>query len=471
MKKSIQLFFCLGIFVALIDKTYAIPPPDFIFSVGSQLIQIFALVFIFVSTFFASFYQFIKVMFRKINIPKWVLILVGLSILAGSFGLAYWYDQYQQKKAYQEWEAQSEANNESPKEEVEIFNDSLEVIEPKIEELGEGSVETQDEYVEFIENFYQDLEDKKYKEVYEVGTKKHNYETFVSLYKNVEDIEVNSIVENVAQDYDFNVILDENGYLTTYNVNMVLGKNELDNIFIRRSSSEEIVSIPKVIEGDTSAAYISNTNFKKLIDSGSEVFVLDAREDEEYNIGYFPGSTHIRKADLQDGQWSNLPKDTEIYVLCWSGIRGKEVADFLVSKGLKAIYLEEGADSWVTFGGDWIGEIKFSSFYKDERYRKLITYEGVITETNNGTILVDAREKDRYDTWHIPNSVNISVINTPTRELEDVLSTLPVNSRVITVCDDVVNCFDARVTGVRLEGKGHTFLGRYNKPWEYRGRN
>jgi hypothetical protein len=40
-------------------------------------------------------------------------------------------------------------------------------------------------------------------------------------------------------------------------------------------------------------------------------------------------------------------------------------------------------------------------------------------------------------------------------------------SRVITVCDGYVNCFDAKITGVELEQRGHTFLGRYNKPWEY----
>ena len=50
--------------------------------------------------------------------------------------------------------------------------------------------------------------------------------------------------------------------------------------------------------------------------------------------------------------------------------------------------------------------------------------------------------------------------------MEDVLSAVPPGP-FITICDDFVSCFDARVAGVKLEEKGHEFLGRYNKPWDW----
>jgi len=52
-------------------------------------------------------------------------------------------------------------------------------------------------------------------------------------------------------------------------------------------------------------------------------------------------------------------------------------------------------------------------------------------------------------------------------EIEKTFGQVPANSQVITVCDAYVNCFDAKITGVELERRGHQFLGRYNKPWEY----
>lgn len=61
-------------------------------------------------------------------------------------------------------------------------------------------------------------------------------------------------------------------------------------------------------------------------------FVLDAREDEEYEYGFYVGSTHIRFADILDGQWSTLPTDKVVYIMCWSGIRGSEVASTFVKR-------------------------------------------------------------------------------------------------------------------------------------------
>lgn len=207
---------------------------------------------------------------------------------------------------------------------------------------------------------------------------------------------------------------------------------------------------------------IKNEDFGKLLENESGIFILDAREDEEYGIGRMPGSTHIRFADLLDGAWKNLPADQEIYVLCWSGIRGKELTDFLRSQGVNARYLEEGVDGWVAFGGKWDGEIKFSKVYKAAQYNKMLSKAEFEKEVAGGAFVVDSRVKENYEKAHVEGSINLALIYTPSKDIEKSLDSVPAGRSVVTICDGWVSCFDAKIIGIKLEKKGHTFIGRYN---------
>lgn len=214
--------------------------------------------------------------------------------------------------------------------------------------------------------------------------------------------------------------------------------------------------------------FVTNQEFKTLTDNPkNDYLVLDTREDLEYENGYFPGSIHIRFADLKAGRWLELPKDKFVYVICWSGIRGKEVAEFLRTKKISGSYLEKGANGWFEFGGKWIGNIKFGEKYTDKKYQIVFETAEVKKQVQKGVILVDTREPDKFKKGHIAGSINIPIMYTATINLENTFSQVPKNSQIITVCDDYVNCFDAKITGVELEERGHLFLGRYNKPWEY----
>lgn len=207
---------------------------------------------------------------------------------------------------------------------------------------------------------------------------------------------------------------------------------------------------------------ITNEEFAATEDA----FVLDAREDEEYEYGFYSGSTHIRFADILDGQWAMLPTDRVVYVMCWSGIRGSEVASYLREKGIVAQALEEGASGWVEDGGAWEGEILFLSVYAGEQYTKLFSTNETKALQEEGVVLVDTRRPDE-DSKNIPGSVFVSAFYTPTPELEALLVQVPPDSRFITICDDFVSCFDAKIVGVKLEKHGNTFLGRYASPWEF----
>ena len=84
---------------------------------------------------------------------------------------------------------------------------------------------------------------------------------------------------------------------------------------------------------------------------------------------------------------------------------------------------------------------------------------------NQGVKLVDSRPPWKFKQSSLPNSVNIPLMYTPTSNLEGAFGQLSGGGEVIVICDDYVNCFDAKLTGVELERRGYTFLGRYNKPW------
>jgi rhodanese-related sulfurtransferase len=216
------------------------------------------------------------------------------------------------------------------------------------------------------------------------------------------------------------------------------------------------------------ALVMTNDAFRKMTNGNTAQYVvLDARENIEYENGRYPSSTHIRFADLKAGRWIELPRDRQVVVLCWSGIRGREVAEFLRSKKIVASYLEDGANGWVQDHGRWDGNILFGSKYSEERFRLVFDTPAVRQSVAAGVVLVDTREPSVYAKSHIRGSVNIPTMYTPTADFDRAFAQVAPGSRVITVCDGYVNCFDAKITGVELEQRGHTFLGRYNKPWEY----
>lgn len=210
---------------------------------------------------------------------------------------------------------------------------------------------------------------------------------------------------------------------------------------------------------------ISNDAFRVL--ESLKPFILDAREDEEYGYGRYPGSTHIRFADLMNGEWAKIPTNQPVYVFCWSGIRGEMVATFLRTKGIRAQYIENGSDGWVRDGGVWEGKVSFAVEYPEERYSKLITTAEAHAAVSSGVLLVDTRDSVTFAKSHIAGSINISAIFTPSNTLADEVAAVPIRATVITVCDSFVSCFDAKIVALKLEASGHTFLGRYNTPWDY----
>jgi rhodanese-related sulfurtransferase len=209
---------------------------------------------------------------------------------------------------------------------------------------------------------------------------------------------------------------------------------------------------------------VTNSDFEQ---QAEDAFILDAREDEEYEIGHYPGSTHIRFADLLAGKWEVLPRDRLVFVICWSGIRGSEISAYLRERGIMAQALENGVSGWVEAGGIFEGEIAFSAVYSDPQYTKIFSTDEIKELQQQNVLTVDTRQESASKPHPILGSVAISAIYTPTEELESELSRVPSSARIVTICEDFVTCFDAKIIGIKLEKRGNIFLGRYATPWEY----
>jgi rhodanese-related sulfurtransferase len=349
-----------------------------------------------------------------------------------------------------------------------------------------SKVNLSDNSAKFINEYYENIANGNLERAYEMSKQTVSFNTFQSWYLKTTKIVLDKLVRIDAQKSSIELILYEGNTFTRYGVLMTLNLKGLYPISVDKSEVKILAQgsiVDKNISFDnkaiskeynfftnneTTVGVIKNQEFKKITDSArKDYIVLDARENIEYENGYFPGSLHIRFADLKAGRWLELPKDKFIYVICWSGMRGKEVAEFLRAKKIVAAYLENGANGWVEFGGQWQGSINFGEKYADDKYQVVFDTAEVKKKVKEGVILVDTREPYKFEQWHIAGSINIPIMYTSTIKVEEVFAQVPAGSKIITVCDGYINCFDAKITGVELERRGHQFLGRYNKPWEY----
>lgn len=205
---------------------------------------------------------------------------------------------------------------------------------------------------------------------------------------------------------------------------------------------------------------VSTKDFFEIVENLGEVVLLDIREGPEVEAGFLPGSKYVRFADVFSGGWKELDKEKEFYVLCWSGLRGKIVADFLVKKGMKAYFLENGISGWYFQGGSFVGDIYLQSSYPDPIHSYEITSEEASELVGNGAYVLDSRSDGSFVSDHIAGSSYATTLGVPTKDLEDAYKNIPKNKEVILVCNNLVSCFDARITGMELANRGYHYVGR-----------
>jgi rhodanese-related sulfurtransferase len=80
-----------------------------------------------------------------------------------------------------------------------------------------------------------------------------------------------------------------------------------------------------------------------------KAFVLDVREDWEFEAGHAPTAHHIPLNSVPE-RLAELPKDQTIWIICKSGGRSMKAANFLEPQGFDVVSVAGGTDGWIEAG-------------------------------------------------------------------------------------------------------------------------
>jgi rhodanese-related sulfurtransferase len=78
-------------------------------------------------------------------------------------------------------------------------------------------------------------------------------------------------------------------------------------------------------------------------------YLLDVREQDEWDAGHAPEAVHIPMRQLGD-RAGEIPRDQEVFVICRSGQRSAQVTVALNQAGWLAKTVDGGMQSWAEAG-------------------------------------------------------------------------------------------------------------------------
>ncbi|MCP2338056.1 rhodanese-like domain-containing protein [Actinomadura rupiterrae] len=78
-------------------------------------------------------------------------------------------------------------------------------------------------------------------------------------------------------------------------------------------------------------------------------YLLDVREQYEWDAGHAPDAVHIPMGELSD-RAAEVPRDREILVICRSGMRSAQVTVALNQAGWTAKNVDGGMKRWAEAG-------------------------------------------------------------------------------------------------------------------------
>lgn len=92
------------------------------------------------------------------------------------------------------------------------------------------------------------------------------------------------------------------------------------------------------------APALSPQDFKKWLDEGRDITVLDTRNDYEISFGTFHNAVNLHLKDFSDiaHATDQLPKDKTIVMFCTGGIRCEKAAIHFLNHGYKDVYQLDG---------------------------------------------------------------------------------------------------------------------------------
>lgn len=91
---------------------------------------------------------------------------------------------------------------------------------------------------------------------------------------------------------------------------------------------------------------------KRRLDADANLYLIDVREDDEWQALRIPGAIHIPKDELAAVIEEKIPnRNKPIYLHCKGGVRSLHAASTLLNLGYKEIYsIDGGIAEWATAG-------------------------------------------------------------------------------------------------------------------------
>ncbi|WP_067489809.1 rhodanese-like domain-containing protein [Actinomadura hibisca] len=80
-----------------------------------------------------------------------------------------------------------------------------------------------------------------------------------------------------------------------------------------------------------------------------DAYLLDVREQDEWDAGHAPEAVHIPMGELSD-RAGEIPRDREVFVICRSGMRSAQVTVALNQAGWLARNVTGGMKRWAEAG-------------------------------------------------------------------------------------------------------------------------
>nr|WP_207400691.1 rhodanese-like domain-containing protein [Actinomadura roseirufa] len=84
-------------------------------------------------------------------------------------------------------------------------------------------------------------------------------------------------------------------------------------------------------------------------DVPQDAYLLDVREQNEWDAGHAPAAVHIPMGQLGD-RAAEVPRDQEVFVICRSGARSAQVTVALNQAGWLARNVDGGMKGWAEAG-------------------------------------------------------------------------------------------------------------------------
>ncbi|MDA3845168.1 MAG: rhodanese-like domain-containing protein [Vallitaleaceae bacterium] len=92
---------------------------------------------------------------------------------------------------------------------------------------------------------------------------------------------------------------------------------------------------------------ISPEEANSKLAEGTEVLLIDVREQSEYDSGHIPGSILLPVGTIEQEVEAMIPSyDTPLIVYCRSGNRSRTAADILLELGYTEVYDLGGINDW-----------------------------------------------------------------------------------------------------------------------------